>query len=147
MLPNLNHLLEYKNISILQRYSKDYPNNKLSAEEALSELLKYFWLCQKHSGDKKISSADNLDFICAIHPEMREIDEMWHTFLLFTKEYQQFGEKYFGCFLHHIPNTEDDKPKLDDFEIKLERYLSYVYDNLGEATLKKWFADYFNEGE
>lgn len=33
----------------------------------------------------------------------REVDEVWHTFILFTKDYAQFCEQTLGVFLHHQP--------------------------------------------
>lgn len=75
---------------------------------------------------------------------------MWHTFILFTKPYADFCEKYFGHFIHHFPTTEIEREQrlenFDDFLNKdSQRMLSFVYDHLGEETLKTWFAEYFSE--
>ena len=70
---------------------------------------------------------------------MSEIDDMWHTFLLFTKDYMYFCSKYLGQYFHHSPTTSEDKMTEGEFEIDFARYVSYVYDNLGEKTLIKWF--------
>jgi hypothetical protein len=140
MLPNLNHLLTFKSQKILDRYQQDYPENKLSSEKALREILKYFWLCEKHWLERK-QEPDNesLHFTCAVHPEMHEIDDMWHTFLLFTQEYAHFCQTYFDRFIHHNPVTEKEIISREEYEIDLQRYLPYIYDNLGEETLKLWF--------
>jgi len=37
------------------------------------------------------------------------IDAMWHTFLLFTKDYRQFCDAYLGRFIEHEP-FEDAAP-------------------------------------
>lgn len=140
MLPALEELLRYKNEKIIQRYLTDYKDNKLTPEDALEELLKYFWLTQKHSLDKnQFPNTEELDFMCAIHDEMSEIDDMWHTFLLFTREYMHFCNHYFGTYIHHIPTAEDEYLAPAEFEINFGRYLSYIYDNLGEQTVIKWF--------
>ncbi len=39
------------------------------------------------------------------------IDSMWHTFLLFTRAYADFTEKYLGIFLHHEP-FDEPRPEL-----------------------------------
>lgn len=31
------------------------------------------------------------------------IDDAWHEFILFTRNYQQFCQRAFGRFLHHVP--------------------------------------------
>ncbi|MDX8377706.1 MAG: hypothetical protein R8L53_06750 [Mariprofundales bacterium] len=33
----------------------------------------------------------------------KAVDEAWHEFILFTKNYNQFCNEIFGHFLHHIP--------------------------------------------
>lgn len=143
--PELTTLLRYTNIHILKRYEKDYPNNRLKAEEALQELLKFFWLSQKHKLEQKNAraSVNVLNFQAAIHEEMKEIDDMWHTFLLFTKDYMDFCEHYFGHFIHHSPTTDQSEIlSVEQYEKDLENYLSYVYDHLGEATVRKWFNEF-----
>jgi hypothetical protein len=35
----------------------------------------------------------------------RDVDEIWHTFLLFTREYAAFCQAAFGSFIHHVPRT------------------------------------------
>lgn len=143
MLPELSQLLEYSNNQILNRYQNDYPNNSLAAEEALRELLKYFWLNQKYLMDYNNNpNVESIQFYLSIHEEMKEIDDMWHTFLLFTKEYAEFCHHYFGTFIHHHPTHDEEKLSEQEFEIDLTRYLSYIYDNLGEETVKKWFNEY-----
>jgi hypothetical protein len=37
-----------------------------------------------------------------------EIDEIWHTFILFTKEYQEFCNMLVGEYIHHEPNVQAD---------------------------------------
>jgi hypothetical protein len=140
--PTIETVLAYQNTNLYQRYQKDCPHNQLSPEQALSELIKYLWLGQKQEADRQARPEDqSLDFICAMHPEMKEIDDMWHTFLLFTRDYEGFCKTYFGVFVHHIPTTEEaDLPK--DYEADLTRYLSYAYDHLGEETLRLWFAEH-----
>ncbi|WP_205873045.1 glycine-rich domain-containing protein [Mycobacterium camsae] len=64
-----------------------------SAENLFSELKKYFVLC-----------AVSADEHVAMHSRM--VDEAWHTFILFTSEYADYGYRYFDKFLHHAPNVE-----------------------------------------
>jgi hypothetical protein len=36
------------------------------------------------------------------------VDEAWHTFILFTEEYENFCRNIVGKFLHHRPIISDD---------------------------------------
>ena len=78
---------------------------------------------------------------------MAEIDDMWHTFLMFTEDYANFCERYFGRFIHHSPRDENEKINPDVFELELTRFLSYVYDKLGEETVSVWFAELISKDE
>lgn len=44
----------------------------------------------------------------------REVDEVWHEMLMFTREYDQFSQRYLGTTLHHIPNPPGVSPKPED---------------------------------
>ena len=133
ILPELKTLLAYKNEAVVQRYTKEFPHASLSAEVAFEELMKFMWLSLKAQADRK-------NFTCAMHEEMFDIDNMWHCFVLFTRDYQYFCETYLGKFFHHNPLTEDEKELSDEeYENELTEYLNYIHDNLGENTLKTWF--------
>lgn len=55
----------------------------------------------------------------------QDVDNLWHTFLLFTKEYADFCEKCSGRFIHHAP-----KPSMtttpEKAEFIHEYFLSFV---------------------
>lgn len=44
------------------------------------------------------------------------VDDAWHNFILFTRDYQDFCQKAFGQLLHHTPTeklTDDREPSFD----------------------------------
>ena len=147
MYPNLNDLIHYENQKIVSRYKRDYPHSKIQAEVALKELMKFIWLCQKHKADiAQFPKNNDLNFSCVIHAEMSDIDNMWHTFLLFTRDYHEFCHIHLnGNFFHHDPLAEKDNNfSEENYKLELNRYLSYIFENLGENTLKRWFGEYFD---
>lgn len=146
-LPALNDLLHYKNAAVLKLYNQNYPNNHLTAEQAFEETLKYLWLSQKHTMELK-RNLKNKHFPsqCFMLRYMREIDEMWHEFILFTKDYTDFCEKYFGDYMHHLPNIFDNMPRPREVvEVEAKKLILYVYDNLGENTVRVWFSTYLDK--
>ncbi len=40
----------------------------------------------------------------------RVVDDLWHEFMLMSREYASFCQKAFGGFLHHAPDTEMKVP-------------------------------------
>lgn len=69
------------------------------ARELFREVIKYFVLCE-------LSPERELPMIS------RRIDETWHQFALFTRQYEQFCVQFFGGYVHHAPN--EIKPYLTD---------------------------------
>jgi len=48
-----------------------------------------------------------------MHAPSAEVDEFWHAFLLFTREYHEFCQRHFGKFVHHVPEHSGDIQALD----------------------------------
>lgn len=137
MKKTLPEILKYTNDDILKRYEIDYSCNQLSAKDALRELIKFLWLTQKHEADLSASPHDEqLRFMSGI-PE--EIDDMWHTFILFTKEYLDFCTESFGKFIHHAPTAATERMLINKSQADFAKYLNYVQKNLGEETTAIWF--------
>lgn len=66
---------------------------ELSAEQrgqVFSGLRTYFHLC--HSAEQRLVAMPS-----------QAVDDAWHEFILFTRQYDQFCRKAFGHFLHHTP--------------------------------------------
>jgi hypothetical protein len=144
-LPALNTLLCYQHPHVLNAYTKRYPHHTLSAERAFQEVLKYLWLTRKLDIDlKENPHSSQLPREIGVFRSMTEIDDMWHEFILFTQNYTDFCIEYFGEYLHHQPTVIEDNESDSEEEIldDLPNLLSYVYDNLGEETLRTWFGSY-----
>lgn len=141
-LPNLNELLQYRNSKVINKFKRDFPALADQAEPLFTELMKYLWLAQKHANDQLLHPVDNeLRFLFAIYDDMVNVDHMWHCFILSTHEYDSFCQTYFGRFLHHIPDALDELPPTkEDLAEDMGKFASYVFDNLGEATVRNWFG-------
>lgn len=138
----LEEVLAYRNPSVLRRFRREHPEAADSAERLFDDLLRFFWISRRHAADRLAAPADPaLDFVLIMDEEMRMIDQMWHVFLLYTQDYADFCARYFGEFLHHLP---DVVPALEgaafDPAENLTRFLSYLYDRLGADTVERWFA-------
>ena len=66
-------------------------SSKEEYESAFLELKKYFILNEKTGKSLGMAS--------------KTVDEVWHQFILFTREYHKFCNKFFGKYIHHSPNT------------------------------------------
>jgi hypothetical protein len=134
---SLDEVLHYRHEGVINRYRKDHGASRAEAEELFGEMLKWLYLCYR----SKIDGAD--DVICAMNPEIEKIDWMWHCFILFTWDYAQFCQHYFGFFLHHFPTMDGEPTAVDEatFRSRTEMFYSFLYDVLGEQTLITWFDE------
>jgi len=89
-------------IDRLNRFEAPYLQEKLMSDgrfetqegyhEAFDEFKKYVLL-------KKLNRKGSLAMTSP------KVDEVWHQFILFTQQYNQFCEEMLGEYLHHIPKT------------------------------------------
>jgi hypothetical protein len=132
---SLAEVLAYRHPGVLRRYCKDHHATPREAEEVFRETLKWLYLCYRSATDGPEG------FACTMLPEIEKLDWMWHTFLLFTRDYADFCERTFGLFLHHVPNEDDGEAEATDagtYREALRRQYAFVYDVLGAETLEAW---------
>jgi hypothetical protein len=75
---------------VKERYGKEQELPNEVVDEHFDELLKYLCLCAVSGQGYGMRGP---------------VDECWHTFIIFTKEYADFCDKVLGRFIHHAPNT------------------------------------------
>ena len=80
--------------NIVSRYMRDYSSDELTALEFFVELKKF--LAVSAAANAKGTS------IGMAGP----VDEMWHTALLFTRNYRELCE-LLGGFVEHVPDVQD----------------------------------------
>ncbi len=84
-------------------------HTQLSSEEiniVAKALRDYFYICNL-AGRRRMVSMPS-----------QAVDDMWHEFILFTREYKLFCEKGLGRFIHHTPAEAMPNPHLPQRGIK-----------------------------
>jgi hypothetical protein len=85
--------LEFDLRSVIARYMREKKTSRERAEVIAYEMLRYLTLCHvKPDSDWTVTG---------------EVDEMWHTFILFTQKYRAFCDSVFGEFVDHIPSEDE----------------------------------------
>jgi hypothetical protein len=133
----LAEVLRYRHPGVVRRYRKEYGGSQLEADEVFRQTLKWLYLCHRALTEGPEG------FACAISSELEKIDRMWHTFLLFTMDYADFCDRYFGTFLHHVPEEAEAEVPVDEdvLRTRIARQFGLVYDVLGESTLIAWYEE------
>ena len=134
---SLEDVLRYGHPGVVRRYAEDHQATPEEAAELFREMLKWLYLCARGT------TGGPEGLILAVHPEIEKIDWMWHTFLLFTRDYAAFCDRYLGAFIHHVPEEGGDEAPAEESAVReaLEKQYAFVYDVLGEETLQAWYGD------
>lgn len=131
----LDEVLAYQHPGTIRRYCKENRATPQEAEVVFREMLKFLYLSAQAAGE---------GVGCAVTAEIEKLDRMWHTFLLFTRDYAEFCDRHFGVFIDHLPaEAEEDAGEADEAGMRaaVERQFALVYDVLGEDTLVAWYDE------
>jgi hypothetical protein len=144
---SLEQALAYRNDQILYKFQERWDVSFEEASELFEETKKWLWLqvaARRQEGAPPLAMTVSLAIV----------DEMLHTFILFTREYIRYCNDNYGVYLHHAPMTKNDKnAKLAWFKRDPEQMLategrflsnmySFAYELLGEETVVKWYSAY-----
>jgi hypothetical protein len=76
---------------LFDKLRAQHPHLSLKDCQLVAQGLRQFFLAHLKSGRKYVSMPSQV------------ADDLWHEFILYTKNYEQFCRKAFGRFLHHTP--------------------------------------------
>lgn len=93
---------------VILRYSRDMNLPLETAREHERELRRFLILCAINP--------------CAEYGMTGPIDNLWHTFLLFTRLYAKFCGEVAGKFLHHEPTSNNQKLSRTAYQLFLTDY-------------------------
>ena len=88
-------IIEYVHPSLIHRLQKKCKLSADSAIELFDDTKRFLYLCADSNSRMTPPPA---------------IDECWHHFILFTKDYAEFCERFLGGFVHHRPHYIGDPP-------------------------------------
>lgn len=139
----LAETLKYRNPAVLKKFQEAYAVSLRDAEVLFTEVKRWLWL---NARANLLPGAPKL----YVYPEMTAIDEMWHTFLLFTKDYEAFCTRFLGHFVHHVPNTDgrmehEARQERKDPQLRRQLYedaIRFICGELGEDTALRWFKTF-----
>jgi hypothetical protein len=76
---------------LLERLEKHHPGMERKDSALVSRGLRQFFIAYLMSGKRFVSMPSQV------------ADDLWHEFILYTREYDGFCRRAFGTFLHHTP--------------------------------------------
>lgn len=126
----IDSIMSYPIPNIIKRCQKDFGYNDADIIVLEKELKRYLTLCI-------------LDDSANFGMYSKDVDNLWHTFILFTKEYAQFCNTFAGKFIHHIPEVNECRsPEQMMQALKGFRHFTQVYQQVfNENVHAIWFLD------
>ncbi|WP_156526363.1 hypothetical protein [Cupriavidus gilardii] len=150
----LEEVLAYRNNQVILMFSR---KKKIPMGESLvlfEELKKWLWFLAQRAPDSKPF---------AVFPEQSIIDDYWHEFILNTKDYHAFCDRFFGRYIHHVATPDgiledgsefgihsslaiNNRPKFIADKIAMLRDgMKEVALALGPQTVQLWYRDLPNK--
>jgi hypothetical protein len=142
----LEAVLAYENPSVISRFQDKFKLSTRETKALFRETLRWLWLC--------VRSRQTGGPLLEIRTSMLFLDEMWHEFLMFTRDYQQFCLEYLGEYVHHLPTTRAAKRAMQQAwrknpeearrarEKSLVEQFTFIRQELGGDVLDRWVRKY-----
>jgi hypothetical protein len=112
----INLALSYENGDIIKKFCSEHEVGEEYGNECFIELKKFLYLCGNTSEKLAPSS---------------EIDKIWHTFILFTKEYREYCMHFIGKFIDHVPDLKKDlSPTSENYLLNTVKNYESVFGTL-----------------
>jgi len=140
---DLGALAQYQNDEVVDRFMNAYEVDEEDARLIFDDMKCFLALTIQYPEEEIL-----------LPNSILVIDEMWHTFLMFTRDYQAFCRAHFGCMIHHEPTPKAEKIALQK-EIEIDRaavtekaqkdakhFYGLIYDFLGGKVLVRWIEYY-----
>ena len=87
---------------VFEKLRKVRPGLDAKEQQLVARALRQFFLAYLKSGFRRVAMPS------------QAADDLWHEFILFTREYQAFCTAAFGRFLHHTPAVKLGAAKADN---------------------------------
>ena len=102
--PSLNTVLKYENENVLAQFIHRFGLNRRTSKLVFQDMLRYLWISErvKYLAERKNKEALQIKNF-PMFAGWIIIDEMWHTFILNSRDYKMFCEQTFGHFIYHEP--------------------------------------------
>lgn len=150
MKSTLEEVLAYRNDAVVYRFMETWDLPFEEAMDLFRDTLRWIWLCVR------ASTGTDSPVRFRITRATMLLDEMWHAFILFTRDYHAFCERYFGLYVHHVPTSKgeldaqiaqhqrDPEALLEERRAWLTEQCETVYDVLGEEIAIRWYSEYLD---
>lgn len=128
--PELSALLDYKNKTVVDYFCTHHPEfSQKKGESLFADLLAWMWLNKQRAKQGKKTY---------LFGPLLILDELWHAFILHTRDYVDFSTRYFNTYFHHDIEAIGQEHEMAEDE--LTEYLQDCFTYLGSQWVARRFA-------
>ena len=128
----IEKVMAYQMPDIIERCKKDFDYTDEDMQILEKEFKRFLILCiLRPDSDPGVGMYS------------KDVDNLWHTFILFTKEYAAFCMRYNNSFIHHVPTLDKDRTpeKLKNSGKKFQKFINMYETTFNEEIHPIWFLD------
>ncbi len=103
---------------VFQKFHAARPGLEVKDQQLVARALRHFFLAWLKGGCRRVAMPTQVT------------DDLWHEFILFTRDYQRFCDKAFGQFLHHTPAVKLGRVKADNEGLRRVWWFSCLEENI-----------------
>ncbi len=137
--PLMDKVMRFPLTDMIKRCQKDHGYTDEDMELLEKELRRFLYLCVMPG------SSDSVGMYS------KHVDNLWHTFILYTHEYHVFSHLTQGSYIHHNPTRDHERPKnTEERKAACNHYAEFI--KKYEATFNEeidpiWLLDGVEEQE
>lgn len=103
---------------LFEKLTKLHPTLDVKQQQMVARALRQFFLAYLKSGCKRVAMPSQV------------VDDLWHEFILFTRDYADFCQRAFGQFLHHTPAVKMGGERTDNEGLRRVWWYCCVEENI-----------------
>ena len=103
---------------VFEKFAQARPGLELKNQQLVARALRQFFLAYLKSGCRRVAMPSQV------------VDDLWHEFILFTRDYKMFCDLAFGQFLHHTPAVAMGKVKADNEGLRRVWWFACLEENI-----------------
>ncbi|CAM2744488.1 Uncharacterized conserved protein [Legionella steigerwaltii] len=132
---DLSTLLDYKNQVVVDYFCHHHPEfSEQEVKVLFADLIAWMWLnVQRAKQGKKTY----------LFGPLLILDELWHAFILHTRDYVDFSMRYFKTYFHHDVEPVGQEHMMEEEELTDYLHDCFVY--LGSGWVTRCFATALSE--
>lgn len=129
--PVLERAMQFPLGDIVARCKKDHNYTDEDMVLLEKEVRRFLYLC--------VISKDSLGMYS------KHVDNLWHTFILFTREYHAFSDLVNGSYIHHNPVRDHERPATQEQKVNAcsdyAQFIKTYEATFGEEIHPIWLLD------